>query len=232
MSLNVVFAVIGLIALIGFVLAAVMGRTGVGEDTAERVKKFFTSWKFFVPLVLIGVCVVLYFVAQASSLEAPSTGTVWAFTKKYWWWFLIPIGLAYFLLSVIPKDKEGVERAGKVQKVLVALTLMLFVGIPLVHLAWGEKTSSPQTEQTCSPYSSTDVGECTVTEDGVLSSPGESVPENEFELCYVKKPADAPLETKWVGVKIQFKSVKGSFSVRYQLIKRTNLVNGKCPDKL
>lgn len=231
MSLNAVFVVIGLIAFIGFVLAAVMGRTGGGEDTAARMKGFFTSWKFLVPLALAVVSVVLYFAAQAASLEAPSTGWVWATTKKYWLWLLIPIGIAILLLYVIPEKKENVEKAGRVRKALVALALMLFAGMPLVHSAWGEKTTSPQTEQ-CSPYSSTAVGECTVTEDGVLSSPSESVPENEFELCYVKNPVDAPLETKWVGAKIQFKSSKGSFSVRYQLIKRTKLVDGKCPEKL
>lgn len=209
-----------------FVIVLILGTIALMVKYKKQTWPIKHLW---VGLLILATAVVIYFLAHASSLEAYSAGEVWAFTKKYWMWILIPIGLVYLLLSVMPTDKGMIEKAGKAQKALVALAAILFVGMPLVHLAWGEKPTSQQLQQACAPYSSTSVGHCLVTEEGVNSSPDEPIPENEFELCYVR-PAGTLLEINWVGSIVQFRSGKGNFQLLHKMIKRTKLVNGKCPD--
>ncbi|MDD3531008.1 MAG: hypothetical protein PHV99_00180 [Candidatus Pacebacteria bacterium] len=227
--LNWLFLLVGLVAAVTFVAVAVSG--GSIETIKQKIAGRARSIGIAAGVLMLLIVFVLARTGAEVDLQAPSAGVVWAFSKKYWLWILFSLGLAYFLLSVIPKEKEAVEKAGKVQQALVWLAAGLFIAMPLVHLAWGEKTSSPQPEE-CPPYSSSKVGACTITEEGIFSSPGESVEENVFEFCAVVMPTDSLLLTQWVGRKMLFRSEKGSFSIQYKLIKRNDLIDGKCPEKL
>jgi len=111
--------------------------TGKGK----KPEGFEQYWRTIL-FVIVGA-VALYLVVSLPSLQSPSTGTVWATTKNYWLLILAFIGLVSFYFYVFPKEKEKMEKAGKVLKTLAVLVLVLFVGMPLVHLAWGEKTPVP-----------------------------------------------------------------------------------------
>ena len=57
--------------------------------------------------------------------------------KNYWLWILVAGVVLFVALYFVPKDWE--TRAPKLQGVIVALVLMLFVILPVVNFFWGEK---------------------------------------------------------------------------------------------
>lgn len=85
-------------------------------------------------------------------------------------------------------------------------------------------------QQDCS-FSSTDVRQCVITEEGILLSVGESIRPGEFEFCFIK-PEKASFQSEWVGqTAVRVKSTTGTFVLAHKMIKRENLINGKCPEK-
>ncbi|MBU6388673.1 hypothetical protein KGQ72_02285 [Patescibacteria group bacterium] len=149
--LQLALALSGLGILAIFVVAAIVG---VGQGTgaasappAPRNSSWFSRYQrpLFIVLGVLGIAVLLYFGVHSSSLESPSLKTVWEATINHWFLILLVLGLAYILLSIIPKDAGAVAKAKVLKGAIVWLVPILFVGIPLVYLIWGDKPVAPQT---------------------------------------------------------------------------------------
>lgn len=86
-------------------------------------------------------------------------------------------------------------------------------------------------EQTCPQSNTGHVRQCMVTESGVLIMTEESVNPGEFEFCYVR-PEGTQIQSKWLGPStLRVESKNGSFPLEYKWIRKSVLVDGKCPDR-
>ncbi|KKW39143.1 hypothetical protein A3I46_02230 [Candidatus Kaiserbacteria bacterium RIFCSPLOWO2_02_FULL_54_13] len=75
-------------------------------------------------------------------LQAPSLEDVWRWTKNYWLWVILILGVPLLVLFAFKA-----LWATAVQWLLATALVMLFVVIPLVDLAWGEKPPPPPQAQ-------------------------------------------------------------------------------------
>ncbi len=220
--LIVVVAILAVIALFLGVLLMLRNR----KDEPDAKGGWFAMKYLWYALLVAGVIVALLAVtwlwpSQSPSLESPSLKTVWEGTKNHWLWIVLILGLPFFLLFI---SKEPWAKA--LQWFLATVAVMLFIGIPLVHVIWGEK--QPPTVA-CKPYSSAETRHCLVTESGVILASGESIRPGEFEFCYIK-PEKAELQAQWTGPNVlQVRSMHGTFPLQYRMIRRDTLINGSCP---
>lgn len=78
----------------------------------------------------------------SQTLQSPSPKEVWEWTKNYWLWIILILGIPFFLLYIV---KEPWAKA--LQGFLAVVVTMFFVVIPLVYGIWGEKAHSQQGQQ-------------------------------------------------------------------------------------
>ncbi len=197
---------------------------------ARMVAHASTQWKLLtiITLVVIAVGMVLVWSPWVGvSGEAPSPKTVWEFTKTYWLWIVLILGIPFFALFIV-----GESWAKVLQGLLFAVVAMFFVVIPLVHVIWGEKTPSTQAQQqTCPQSKSTDVHQCMVTESGIQIMTGESINPDEFQFCGIQ-PEGRLIEFKWLSPStLLVKSKNGTFLFDYKWVSKSVLLDGKCPNR-
>lgn len=103
----------------------------------------------------------------------------------------------------------------------------------LVYLFLPDMKEPPQhvQQQTCLPFSSSQLNRCVITEKAVDLTTEEKTYAGEFEFCYLK-PDHGSLDIQQIGVNtFRFRSTGGAFPIQYKMIKRESLIDGKCPGK-
>ncbi len=106
-----------------------------GNEERPSVWKAYKKWFLgFGAIVLI-----VWLLAQPSSLQSPSLGDVWDWTKGHWLWILLALGVVALLPSLITFPKEKEKAAGALRKAVVVLLLVLWFVIPICNRIWGEK---------------------------------------------------------------------------------------------
>jgi hypothetical protein len=163
-SSTFLWVAIGLVTVIG--VFALLWRNTVWEargiTPAEDVERLRTRLTGFLPKsvivrrVIVGVIVLIIVVmwgvwgthgTLSRSLQSPSLETVGETAKNYWLWILIVGGAIWVFLSFIPKEKEPLAK--KLQWVLVAAMVILFIGAPVG--GWFMSPSAPDSKVASSP---------------------------------------------------------------------------------
>lgn len=201
------------------------GAPAVTPPRGTDTERWYSEYGWSILFVIVGV-VVVYWGFQNTQIRPADAGS-WSWT--HW----LPLLIIWGTLSVlITLNKKALGEAVTVLQTVLAVTMVgALVVLPLVHAIWGESSSSQQTLERCPHYSSLVDRECTITEKPTILVTEEVTREGESELCYLK-PKSAVLLTNKVGVNsFEFKSANGVFPIRYKLVRRTDMVNGKCPKK-
>ena len=115
-------------------------QAGAQQNQPPR-KKY--GWWLTVPGAIVLIALVVWLLTSAESLEAPSTKTVWDWTKSHWLWILLALGVVALLPSLINFPKEKEKAAGALRKAVVVLLLALWFVIPICNRIWGEKPAPP-----------------------------------------------------------------------------------------
>lgn len=138
-------AVVMILATLALFLGAVVMQRRRGQGGGEAEGRY---WKWLlVPGVMVLILLVVWLFRQETSLQSPSLGDVWDWTKGHWLWILLASGAVALLSSLVtfPEGKEKV--AGALQKSVLVLLAMLWFVIPICYRFWGEKPARPVQQQ-------------------------------------------------------------------------------------
>jgi len=140
-------------------------------------------------------------------------------------------------LKVVTGSLEESRRSARIFiRVIYCLIVLAVVSFEMVTLvteyrgkADTDQTATRVPQQTCPP-SRTDVNRCMVTKAGVLVRTEPSINPAEFQFCWVR-PEGSIIESKWLGPDLlQIKSGGDDFQIQYKWIRKSDLVDGKCPN--
>ena len=143
--------------------------------------------------------------------------------REYWFPLLALWGFAAALVALNAKAL-GAAAAKTLQWVLAGTVFALFIGLPLVNLFWGEKTSSPHV-QACLPFSNTEVRRCVLTEKPIIMTTERLTYAEVHEFCVVKSEGGAYRSEKIGPNTFQVRSERGALHIEYKLLR------GVCPSK-
>lgn len=106
-----------------------------------------------IALIVFGAIVIVFLIvwlwpSQSSSLQSPTTGEVWGWTKGHWLWIILFLAILFVLSYLIPKESKKYEPIAKTARVMLVLAVpTLFIVIPVVDLLWGDKPQLALQEQ-------------------------------------------------------------------------------------
>ena len=110
-------------------------------------------------LIVFGVIVALFLAWWfLPSLQSPSLGTVWGWAVASWLWILIVLPAIALIVSQFIDDNKKWSKALKTVAVMLPV---IFVGLWLGNMIWGEKSPSQQAQQVV-PQDCTSAGPCTL----------------------------------------------------------------------
>lgn len=150
----------------------------------------------------------------SQALQSPSPKAVWEITKNYWLWIVLILGIPFFFLYAVEKPW-----AKALQWCLAAIVAMLFVVIPFVDWAWGEKSPSQQERKVVVRES----GDCTYARPCPPALTATTVP-GKSRVCF-----DPPVFANLKGFGLIVSSGGGS-EHRYECT-LDDVVNGICKEK-
>lgn len=162
----------------------------------------------------------------SSSLQSPSLKTVWEGTKNRWLLILPILVIMFFLSFFIPNPWA------KALQWLSAMTaFMLFVLFPVLVGIQGDENPNSQSSQGCPLFSSSKVSKCMITKKKVVVTADQLTSAGEFEFCAVVPEGSAFHIVRVRTNTLEMWSSDGEFPAEYKMIKRNDLVNGKCPNR-
>lgn len=140
--------------------------------------------------------------------------------------------MAAFLILTFVFDGE---RAKQVRKgAWAAMTAFVVISLLFLYQDWDVKDGwfglALQT-QSCPPFSSTGVRECTMKKKPSVMTTDELTYAGQYEFCVVQ-PENSPFRSELVRVNVfRFWSEGEDFPIQYKMVKRDSLINGKCPSR-
>ncbi len=112
---------------------------------------------------------------------------------------------------------------------VVGAAVLYFVALPVWVRMQSDDKSSPQA---CTAPFSEQVNRCKITEKAVVVNADRLTDAGEFWFCAVVPDNSPFFHIEQTGAnRIKMWSTSGSFPIEYKMIRRENLVNGKCPNK-
>lgn len=203
----------------GATAPAAVGTAGVTPVTpstlGERASEWFMKYLWSILLVIAGIVAVSW---VSNAQVKPADVGSWS------WNHPLQLLIVWGVIAAIIALNAG-KAAKALQWVLAGVMLMLFVGMPIVNWALGEKSPSQQAQNRCLPFSSTEVHKCLLTEKAVILTADQLTYENEFEFCVVKPDKGSYHAERIRPNTFEIRSTDGVLPIEYKLL------NGSCPNR-
>lgn len=141
-------------------------------------------------------------------------------------------------LKVVTGSLEESRKSARIFiRAIYCLIVLGFVSFEVVTLVTehrkeetARQAAAPRmSQQSCPSSSKTGVNRCMITKAGILVKSEPSINPDEFKFCWVQ-PEGSIIESKWLGPDLlQIKSGGDDFQIKYKWIRKSDLVDGKCP---